>query len=104
MLATSDASGYIISAVITGAFAVIIVILQIRANARLRRQVVDVHEEVRTNHGVRQGQRIEDLSEDVAFIRRTMVTKRELNDHTEQDSTHFQEVRELIQRENLSGD
>lgn len=96
----TDAAGYILAALITAVSVVVVAIIQIRANARLSGRVADLHDEVRTNHGVRQGQRIEDLGEDVAFIRRTMVTQRELADHTGQDAAHFAEIRQLIRDTN----
>lgn len=80
-----DALGYAIAALITGVFAVIVVLIQIRANRALARNVTAVHEEVRTNHGLRQGQRIEDLGIDVSWIRNQMVTKQELADHATHD-------------------
>lgn len=82
----------IITATITGIFGCLFVILQVRAT-RVTKQV---HEEVRTNHGIRQGQRIEDLGTDMEFVRRTMVTKTEFLEHTEQDKNHFAEMTALI--------
>jgi hypothetical protein len=81
----TDAAGYVLAALITAVSIVVVAVVQIRANGRLAGRVTELHDEVRTNHGVRQGQRIEDLGEDVAFIRRTMVTKLEMQEHTEQD-------------------
>ena len=69
-----------------GNFAAVLVALttgipaSIAAIATLR-----THREVRTNHGIRNGQRIEDLGDDMAFVRRTMVTKLELSEHAEHD-------------------
>lgn len=88
--------GYIFSAVVTGIFAIIVVVMQIRATKATKL----VHEEVRTNHGIRQGQRIEDLGEDVAFIRRTMVTKTEMAEHTEQDHAFQQRVEPFLVAQN----
>lgn len=84
--------GYIAAAIIAGLFSVIVVVLQNRANRALKSSVQDVHEEVRTNHGIRQGQRIEDLGVDVAWIRGQMVTKQELADHAALDLTTKQEL------------
>jgi hypothetical protein len=69
-----DASGYIISAVITGGFGVFLA----WQNRRL-------HKEVRTNHGKRNGERMEELGDDVSQIKRTMVTGQDLRDHADHD-------------------
>lgn len=95
-MSPSDAWSYIIAAVIAGFFALAVTMLQVRASTRLATKVSEVHDEVRTNHGVRQGQRIEDLGVDVAWIRGQMVTKQELADHTKQDAENFREIRGLI--------
>lgn len=92
----TDAAGYIFAALIAGLFGVVVAWIQVRANRKLAGRVGDLHDEVRTNHGVRQGQRIEDLGEDVAYIRRTMVTKTELLDHTQQDAEHFSALEKQI--------
>lgn len=92
----SDALAYVIAALIAGIFGVVVAVIQVRSSARITAKVAEVHEEVRTNHGVRQGQRIEDLSVDVAWIRGQMVTKQELADHTKQDAENFREIRGLI--------
>lgn len=86
----TDSVSYVLAAIITGVFLVAVTVIQVRANGKLAGRVSDLHDEVRTNHGIRQGQRIEDLGADVAFIRRTMVTKSEMLEHTEQDHV-FQE-------------
>lgn len=43
------------------------------------------HNEVRTNHGVRAGSRIESLGDDMAFLRRVVVTKDDLREHADHD-------------------
>ena len=73
MFSTGDL-GYIISALITGCFGLLIT----WQNRRL-------HREVKTNHGVRAGARLEQLGDDVAQIKRTMVTQQDLADHAEHD-------------------
>lgn len=93
---TSDALAYIIAALIAGVFAVVVTVIQVRSSSRLAARVSEVHDEVRTNHGIRQGQRVEDLGVDVAWIRDQMVTKKELSDHTKQDAENFREIRGLI--------
>ncbi len=43
------------------------------------------HDEVRTNHGVRAGERIEALGDDVLWLKEHVVTKNELADHARSD-------------------
>lgn len=43
------------------------------------------HREVRTNHGIRQGARIEQLGEDMAYLRSVVVTKDDLQAHADHD-------------------
>lgn len=88
--------GYVLAAIIAGIFSLLVVFMQNRANRALAKGVTAVHEEVRTNHGIRQGQRIEDIGDSLEQIKRTMVTKVEFTEHTEQDKEHFAEVRNLI--------
>jgi hypothetical protein len=66
--------GYIFSAIITGFFGLFIA----WQNNRL-------HKEVKTNHGKRAGQRLEELGDDVAQIKRTMVTQQDLQEHSDHD-------------------
>lgn len=77
--------GYVLSALITGIFGIVIVLLQIRAT----RATKDIHDEVRTNHGIRAGQRLEDLGVDVAelqsYVKEKLVTKDELQAHADAD-------------------
>lgn len=88
----SSAFGYIISAVITGCFGIFLA----WQNNRL-------HREVKTNHGKRAGLRLEELGDDVAQIKRTMVTQQDLQEHAEHDmevaealAKDTKETREII--------
>lgn len=55
------------------------------------------HKEVQTNHGKRQGQRIEDLGVDMAWVRSQMVTKQELAEHAEHDVEVAKELADHVE-------
>ncbi len=56
------------------------------------------HREIKTNHGVRAGQRIEDLTDDVAQIKRTMVTNTDLENHAAYDVEVAGELAYLVEQ------
>lgn len=83
----TQATGYIIAAVVSGGFSLLAIWYQ--GNK--------IHREVRTNHGKRAGERLEQLSDDVAQIKRTMVTQQDLQDH----AAHDIEVANDLKKQNL---
>lgn len=58
------------------------------------------HKEVQTNHGLRQGVRIENLTTDVLWLRENVVTKAEMDRHTSEDHAFQDEVRPYLKKEN----
>jgi type VI protein secretion system component VasK len=90
--------------VVTGVFMIVVAAIGYFGNRATKRDVQALHAEVKTNHGLRQGEYVELAAASAgkaaleASLARAMVEElgRQFNSHAQQDEANFNEIRELV--------